>query len=281
MQVFAMPDVILTDQDSRLMVAAPLRKRLRGEASREATTATLARCLRISAVVPFFNEGENVLRVLTELRGVLDSLQVSYEVLAVDDRSVDDTGLKLQQVAKSWPQLRVLTHSKNSGQAAALWTAFGSASGELVITLDGDGQNDPAVLPLMISHLTATNADMVAGVRANRQDSWLRKKMSRVANRTRQIFLKDGVNDSGCALKVMRREVCSAFIPLRTLYSFMPALAVSAGYKVVEMAVPHRPRIAGVSSYGLIAMLWRPAVDMIGIWWFGRRRFPLSSLSHG
>jgi dolichol-phosphate mannosyltransferase len=231
---------------------------------------------KLSAVVPFYNEGENIVNVLAELRTVLDGLALSYEVLAVNDGSADDTGAKLQQVAQAWPELRVLTHAKNSGQAAALWTAFQSATGELVATLDGDGQNDPSALQAMISHLDATKADMVAGVRAERQDSWLRKKMSRVANNVRQFFLKDGVRDSGCALKVMRREVCGAFIPLRTLYSFMPALAVSAGFKVVELAVPHRARTAGVSKYGLVAMLWRPALDMIGVWWFGHRRFPLA-----
>jgi dolichol-phosphate mannosyltransferase len=231
---------------------------------------------KLSAVVPFYNEGENIVGVLAELRTVLDGLALSYEVLAVNDGSADDTGAKLQQVAQAWPQLRVLTHAKNSGQAAALWTAFQAATGELVATLDGDGQNDPSALQAMISHLEATKADMVAGVRAERQDSWLRKKMSRVANNVRQLFLKDGVRDSGCALKVMRREVCGAFIPLRTLYSFMPALAVSAGFKVVELAVPHRARTAGVSKYGLVAMLWRPALDMIGVWWFGHRRFPLA-----
>ena len=214
--------------------------------------------------------------VLAELRRVLDGLALTYEVLAVNDGSADDTGLKLEQVAQSWPQLCVLSHARNSGQAAALWTAFQKAGGDLVATLDGDGQNDPSALQAMIDHLNATKADMVAGVRAGRQDSWLRKKMSRVANNVRQFFLKDGVRDSGCALKVMRREVCGAFIPLRTLYSFMPALAVSAGFKVVELAVPHRARTAGVSKYGLVAMLWRPALDMIGVWWFGHRRFPLA-----
>ncbi len=232
--------------------------------------------LKLSAVVPFYNEGENILSVLAELRVVLDGLALTYEVLAVNDGSADDTAQKLQHAAQGWPQLVVLNHRKNQGQAAALWTAFQQASGELVATLDGDGQNDPSALQAMISHLKATNADMVAGVRAQRQDSWLRKKMSRMANRVRQIFLKDGVSDSGCALKVMRLEVCGAFIPLRTLYSFMPALAVSAGFKVVEMVVPHRARTAGVSNYGLMAMLWRPALDMIGVWWFGCRRFPLA-----
>jgi dolichol-phosphate mannosyltransferase len=229
--------------------------------------------LKLSAVVPFYNEGESILDVLAELRSALDALYMSYEVLAVDDGSSDDTGQKLQQMARSWPQLCVLSHVKNSGQAAALWTAFQKATGELVAVLDGDGQNDPSVLDAMIYHLSVTDADMVAGMRAKRKDSLLRKMMSRTANNVRQVFLKDGVSDSGCALKVMRREVCGAFIPLRTLYSFMPALAVVAGFKVVEMAVPHRERTAGISKYGLMAMLWRPALDMIGVWWFGCRRF--------
>lgn len=234
---------------------------------------------QLSAVVPFYNEGENVLSVLGELRTVLDALSMTYEVLAVEDGSADDTASKLYELAKSWPQLRVICHAVNMGQAAALWTAFQNARGGLVATLDGDGQNDPSTLQAMIFRLNETKADMVAGVRAERQDSWLRKKMSRTANCARQIFLKDGVSDSGCALKVMRREVCGAFIPLRTLYSFMPALAVSAGFKVVEMSVPHRARTAGVSNYGLVAMLWRPALDMIGVWWFGMRRFPLVNLT--
>lgn len=232
--------------------------------------------LKLSAVVPFYNEGESVFEVLVELRSTLDTLDLTYEVLAVDDGSSDDTGQKLQQMARSWPQLRILSHLKNSGQAAALWTAFQKATGELVAVLDGDGQNDPSALDAMIYHLTVTGADMVAGVRAKRKDSPLRKMMSRTANHVRQAFLKDGVSDSGCALKVMRREVCGAFIPLRTLYSFMPALAVIAGFKVVEMPVPHRQRTAGDSKYGLMAMLWRPALDMIGVWWFGSRRFPFA-----
>ncbi|MGL5016938.1 MAG: glycosyltransferase family 2 protein [Luteolibacter sp.] len=252
---------------------------------RESTKPPLARAspmscappgsgLELSAVAPFYNESENILGVLGELRLALDALNLTYEVLAVDDGSEDDTGMKLRQVARSWPQLCVLSHAKNSGQAAALWTAFQKATGELVAVLDGDGQNDPSALRAMISHLSLTNSDMVAGVRAKRRDSLLRRIMSRTANRVRQAFLKDGVSDSGCALKVMRREVCGAFIPLRTLYSFMPALAVVAGFKVVEMAVPHRERTAGLSKYGLMAMLWRPALDMIGVWWFGCRRFP-------
>jgi dolichol-phosphate mannosyltransferase len=228
---------------------------------------------QLSVVIPFYNEEANLDSVLAELRSLLDGSGRSYEVLAVNDGSRDSTGAKLDQLRTSWPELHPIHQSPNQGQAAALWAGFQAVRAPLVAVLDGDGQNDPSAIPAMIEQLDASGADMVAGVRAKRQDSWLRRKMSRTANNVRQFFLKDGVSDSGCALKVMRREVISSFLPLRTLYSFMPALAVSAGFKVVEMPVPHRPRTAGVSSYGLIAMLWRPAVDMLGIWWFEKRRF--------
>lgn len=232
--------------------------------------------VRLSVVIPFYNEGLNVARVLAELRETLKALPMPYEVLAVNDGSTDDTAEQLQELSLRWPELNPIMMPANGGQAAALWAGFKAAKGDIVATLDGDGQNDPSALAAMIAHLESSGADMVAGVRAQREDSWLRRRMSRVANHVRQFFLKDGVSDSGCALKVMRREVLAAFVPLRTLYSFMPALAVAAGCRVVEMAVPHRARTAGVSSYGLIAMLWRPAVDMLGIWWFSQRRFNVS-----
>jgi len=140
--------------------------------------------------------------------------------------------------------------------------------------MDGDGQNDPADISSMLHLLNTTDAAMVTGLRANRKDSWLRHRMSRIANAVRQKILHDGVTDSGCALKAFRKEVLRSLIPIRTLYSFIPALAVAAGFRVIEVEVNHRPRKTGTSKYGLGVMLWRPVVDMIGIWWFIHRRFP-------
>ena len=227
----------------------------------------------LSVVIPFYNEEMNLPSVLAELRAQLDAQTRTYEVIAVDDGSRDSTPQLLESLAETWPQLRALYLKPNQGQAPALWAGFKAVRGELVAVMDGDGQNDPAALPGIIQTLEETGVDMVAGIRANRKDTWLRRRMSRLANGIRQSLLQDGVNDAGCALKVMRRAVLSAFLPLRTLYSFMPAMAVSAGYRVVEKPVAHRPRTAGTSSYGLIAMLWRPAMDMVGLWWFCRRRF--------
>jgi glycosyltransferase involved in cell wall biosynthesis len=232
----------------------------------------------VTVVIPFFNEAESCRALLTELRGVTNTLPGGCEVIAVDDGSRDETPAILQAVAAEWPDLRVLRLAANSGQAPALFTGMRAARAPVVVTMDGDGQNVPSDIPLLVSRLT--EADMVAGVRAQRQDSWLRRRMSRIANGVRSRLLGDGMTDSGCALKAFRREVVDAFLPMRTLYSFMPALAVAAGFKVVEQPVQHRERRAGVSKYGLLVMLWRPALDMLGIWWWRHRRFPLPQVAN-
>ena len=226
-----------------------------------------------SLVVPFFNESESVKAVVAEACAVMQSLEGDNEIIAVDDGSSDNTRRQLKDLVHQWPVLRVLAFDQNRGQAAALLDGLRSARGAILITMDGDGQNDPGDIPRLLEVLRAGSADMVAGVRARRKDSWLRRKMSRLANAVRQSLLNDGVRDSGCALKAFNREVASAFIPIRTLYSFMPALAVCAGFRVVEIEVNHRPREQGISKYGLGVMLWRPLVDMVGVWWFARRRF--------
>ena len=231
----------------------------------------------ISIIVPFFNEAESCRALLEEVRTTTDALERDVEVIAVDDGSRDATLSILREVAAVWPALRVLPLSHNSGQAAALYTAMRAACAPILVTMDGDGQNVPGDIPLLLSRLR--EADMVAGVRAKRNDSWLRRSMSRFANGIRGRLLRDGMSDSGCALKAFRREVVDAFLPMRTLYSFMPALAVAAGFTVVEQPVQHRERKAGVSKYGFLVMLWRPALDMLGVWWWRQRRFPLPEVA--
>jgi glycosyltransferase involved in cell wall biosynthesis len=227
---------------------------------------------QLSVVIPFYDEEESAGPLLAELRPVLDGLGEPYEVLLVDDGSRDATAARLQAVAAAWPEARVLELEVNQGQASALLCGLHAAAGRVLVTLDGDGQNDPADIPKLLPALAG--ADMVAGVRTQRNDSALRRWMSRTANRVRGRVLGDGLRDSGCALKAFRREVVGSFIPIRTLYSFMPALAVGAGYRVVEAEVGHRARTRGRSKYGLRVMLWRPFVDMLGVWWFLSRRIP-------
>jgi len=229
-----------------------------------------------SIVIPFHNEEANCREVLSELRPVLESLKAPAEIIAVDDGSQDSTLAVLRAVAAEWPVVRVVPLVGNHGQAAALFTGMKLANASVIITMDGDGQNVATDIPRLLEKLP--EADMVAGIRAERNDTWVRKRMSHVANSVRGKILGDGMRDSGCALKAFRREVVDAFVPMRTLYSFMPALAVAAGFRVIQLEVQHRPRERGKSHYGLGVMLWRPALDMMGLWWWRRRRFPLPKI---
>lgn len=230
---------------------------------------------KFSVVIPFFNEEGNARALLDETLVALARLDGDFEVLMVNDASRDRTAEILAGIAQADPRCILFNNLQNSGQAASLNRGFLAARGEWILTMDGDGQNDPADYPGLWRKLAETGADMVVGVRANRKDSALRQQMSRIANAVRGRILRDGVDDSGCALKIFRREVVESFLPMKTLYSFMPALAVAGGYKVVQAPVNHRPRAAGVSNYGLRVMLWRPLVDLLGVWWFTRRSFPV------
>lgn len=225
-----------------------------------------------SVIVPFFNERENVAAVCLELKAVLHEVAPDGEAVLIDDGSDDGTAEILDRFATNWPQCRVYHLKENKGQSAALLFGFSKVTAPVLVTMDGDGQNHPTDIPRLLARLR--DADMVVGARVNRQDSWMRRKISRIANFVRSEGLRDHVSDSGCALKAFRREVVSAFIPIRTLYSFMPALAVAAGFRVVEEPVQHRPRLHGNSKYSLASFLVLPALDFLGLKWFRLRRCP-------
>ncbi len=229
-----------------------------------------------AVVVPFFNEGGNVEAVCEELKLVLAADYPDAEAILVDDGSTDETGQILDDFARGWPAARVHHLRTNRGQSGALLFGFKQTNALVLVTMDGDGQNDPRDIPKLLARLVDT--DMVVGVRMERKDSWARRKISRVANRYRSRWLGDGVSDSGCALKVFRREVVSSFIPIRTLYSFMPALAVAAGFRVQEEPVQHRARFHGVSRYTVASFLILPIVDLLGVKWFGARRCQMQPL---
>lgn len=227
-------------------------------------------------VVPFFNEERNVWEVCRELRAVLDRELSASEVILIDDGSSDRTGANLDEVAVRWPACRVFHLGENQGQSAALLFGFGRSIAPVIVTMDGDGQNDPRDIVRLLPLLE--DADMVVGVRVERQDSWMRRRISRIANSIRSRALGDGVSDAGCGLKVFRRAVVGAFIPIRTLYSFMPALAVGAGFRVIETPVNHRPRRNGTSKYTVHSFLLLPILDFIGLRWFRSRRCQVPSL---
>jgi dolichol-phosphate mannosyltransferase len=226
--------------------------------------------IEYSVVIPFYNEETNVTPVLTELRGILDRNQRTYEVILVNDGSTDGTLNHLKGVASTWPTARIVNLLQNAGQGAALFAGIKKALGRNVILLDGDGQNDPGDIAEALRLLG--RYDFVVGHRVHRHDDLKRRLMSQFANYVRRLFTDDGVSDTGCGLKGFHREVTDAFIPMQTLYSFMPALAKAAGFSIAEFPVNHRPRRSGVAKYNLRVFLWRPALDLLGVCWFLRRR---------
>lgn len=227
----------------------------------------------LSVIVPFFNEEAVAYGVADELAGQMAALGLCWEAILVNDGSADRTGAELERARTRWPQCRVLHLPRNCGQGAALLYGINETGAPIIAMMDGDGQNVPEDIGVLLPLLD--RADLVVGVRARRHDSWLRLILSRLANAVRGRILGDRVADAGCAIKVFRREVIASFLPVHMLNPFMPAFAVSAGFRVAEHAVQHRARRSGESKYGLSVILWRPLFDMLAIWWILKRRIPV------
>jgi dolichol-phosphate mannosyltransferase len=221
----------------------------------------------LSAVIPVFNEAGNIVPLLETLVEVLQAMGRSYEVILVNDASTDGTAAEIATSVARWPQCRELPLARHAGQATALLTGLRAARGELLLTLDGDGQNDPRDLPGLVALVDRGSCDLACGWRVNRHDTPLRQAMSRVANTVRRFVLHDGVHDSGCQLRVMRRAVVDALEPMELMQSFVPALAVAAGFRVCELPVKHHARQRGDSKYGLGRLWWRPAAALVALRW--------------
>ena len=219
----------------------------------------------ISVVVPLFNEEENVPILQSELTAALIGLD--YEIIFVDDGSSDQT---VARIALE-PGVRVLRFEMNAGQSAALYAGLHSARGATAVLIDGDLQNDPADIPKLLAEI-GRGADLVCGYRAQRKDTLVKRVTSRVANFVRSRFTKDGIRDTGCTLKAMRRECIGALLPFKGMHRFIPALVKGAGYRLVEIPVNHRPRKFGQSKYGLGNRAIRATVDMFGVRWLLSRQ---------
>lgn len=213
---------------------------------------------RYSLVVPVFNEAGNIAPLITTAIDVLHTLSAPSEVLIVDDGSTDNTANEIRSVIIRWPQVRALHHSENRGQAAALLSGLRDVRGEIILTMDGDGQNDPRDFPLLIAPVESGVLDLACGWRVERHDSRLRRIMSRLGNATRRFVLNDRLHDSGCQLRAMRREVVSALFPMDLMQSFLPAIVAAAGFRVGEFPVRHHPRVRGKAHFGLRQLWWRP-----------------------
>jgi dolichol-phosphate mannosyltransferase len=220
---------------------------------------------RVSVIVPLFNEEESVPILQRELTAALGN--VDYEIIFVDDGSTDHTVERLAADSR----VRVLRFERNAGQSAALYAGLRAARGSIAVLLDGDLQNDPADIPMLLREIER-GADLVCGYRAQRKDTLVKRITSRIANFVRSRFTKDAVRDTGCTLKAMRRECIVALVPFKGMHRFIPALVKGAGFKLVEVPVHHRARKYGLSKYGLGNRAIRATTDMFGVRWLLSRR---------
>ena len=227
---------------------------------------------KYSVVITVYNEEGNIDPVLAELYPALERLGEPFEVVYCDDASTDATAARLRAARGRYPDLRVVRHGANGGKSRALWTAVDCARGEWLIMLDGDGQNDPADIAALLARLGEGPAPtLVAGTRRRRRDSWLKRLSSRVANKVRSTVLKDETPDTGCGLKLCRRDAFLRLPRFDHSHRFLPALIRRDGGSVVFVEVSDRPRLSGQSKYGLSNRLWTGIIDLAGVYWLMRR----------
>lgn len=241
--------------------------------------------MKISVVVPVHNETDNVGTLIAEIHRALHA-QDAYEMLFVDDGSTDDTLLKLKDAMQTYSSLRVLQHQNSCGQSRAIHSGVMAAQYDWIATLDGDGQNDPADISNLIKALSERNTDklwMLAGFRHQRHDTGWRRFSSKFANAIRQAFLHDQTPDSGCGLKLFRRDKFLALPYFDHIHRFMPAMIRMAGGEVISVKVNHRARSHGQSKYGTLDRLTAGVVDLLGVIWLKKRHsLPMvSEVRHG
>jgi dolichol-phosphate mannosyltransferase len=227
----------------------------------------------ISVVVPVKDEAENVAPLAREIAAATAG-EPSVEIIFVDDGSSDGTGDVLKALKQELPSLRVIRHSCNLGQSRGIRTGVHAARFDIIVTLDGDGQNDPAYIPALIAALEAgaPRFGLIAGQRVGRKSTGFKRLQSRIANGVRSAVLKDGTRDTGCGLKAFPREVFLALPYFDGLHRFLPALIRRDGFDVGYVDVVDRPRRHGTSNYGFFDRLWIGILDLAGVWWLIRRK---------
>lgn len=225
---------------------------------------------KVSVVIPVFNEEESLPPLVEELEAALGSLDAESEVIFVDDGSTDQSLEVLRQLQEqSGLHLRIVVMEDNCGQSGAFAAGFRAARGSVIATLDADLQNDPGDLPTLYRLLD--RYDMVCGWRRQRRDPWIRRVSTRVSNAFRARVLQDGFHDTGCSLRVFRRE-CILNLPLFDgMHRFLPTLVQMAGFRVGEEVVNHRPRKFGVAKYNIRNRLFHALADLLGVLWLRRR----------
>jgi glycosyltransferase involved in cell wall biosynthesis len=227
----------------------------------------------VSVVLPVRNEAGNIEPLVNEIERALTP-EGPFEIIYVNDGSTDGTSAELQRLGATRPWLRQVQHKESCGQSAAVRTGVRAARSPVIITLDGDGQNDPSFMPAFLAELrkAGSNCGLVQGQRVERKDTGFKRFQSRVANRVRAKVLNDGTRDTGCGFKCFPREAYLALPYFDALHRFMPALVRREGYDIAYVDVIDRPRLTGVSNYGFFDRLWVGIVDLMGVRWLIKRR---------
>jgi glycosyltransferase involved in cell wall biosynthesis len=223
----------------------------------------------ISVVVPVYNEEENLSVLIPQIAEVLGPLGKTYEMIFVDDGSQDHSRRLLKEMALQFPQIRILGFKKNCGETAAGAAGIKEARGGIVITIDADLQNDPKDIPRMLDYLK--EYDMVTGWRQKREDSWVKRITSRIANRIRNSLSGEEIQDSGCTFRAYKRECLQEIKLYKGMHRFIPTLVKMEGYRVIEIPIAHHPRKFGVSKYTTWNRMWRAFVDLLAVKWMKSR----------
>ncbi|WP_068081751.1 glycosyltransferase family 2 protein [Polycladidibacter stylochi] len=240
---------------------------------------SVQQALAVSVVVPAKDERENLPGLIDEIKDALDGR--SFEVVVVDDGSSDGTGDVLLEYASSNPFLRVYRHGTSSGQSCAVRTGMLKARGDIIVTIDGDGQNDPAYIPNLVDGLERAGpaVALAAGQRLGRKASLFKRYASKAANKLRGWLLKDNTRDSGCGLKAVRRDVFLSLPYFDSWHRFLPALVIREGFGVIFVDVIDRERMHGSSKYGVFDRALIGILDLYGVWWLRRRRNKIPEVS--
>ncbi|NJB68397.1 glycosyltransferase involved in cell wall biosynthesis [Desulfobaculum xiamenense] len=225
----------------------------------------------VSLVIPVFNEEQNLPILFEEIRKAVEPLSLEWETIFVDDASTDTSLAVMKNLAQNDSHVRYLAFEKNCGQSAAFGAGFAAATGEVIITMDADLQNDPADIAKLVETITANDADMVIGWRATRRDTLVKRVSSIIANGVRNRLTRETVRDTGCSLKLMRTDMARRLPMFTGMHRFLPTLMKMQGAKVVEIPVNHRPRRHGESKYGTWDRLVASSYDLFAVCWMQKR----------
>ncbi|CCO24918.1 glycosyltransferase family 2 protein [Maridesulfovibrio hydrothermalis] len=226
----------------------------------------------LSLVIPVYNEQDNLRKLMQEIDSALQPLDISYEVVFVDDGSTDASLDVLKDISANYPEARYISFAENTGQSAAFCAGFDEARAPRVATMDADLQNDPADLPAMLS-LYNEGHQMVIGWRIKRKDVWIKRIASRIANAIRNRLTRESVKDTGCSLKVMDTEMVRSIPRFNGMHRFLPTLMKMQGASVAEVKVNHRARHQGESKYGTLDRAMAGGYDLLGVRWIQSRHF--------